>query len=55
MRTVKVQQFTEEDEVFYELGDKAEVMVTEDEWRTLEEARDIVWIDRLGGFYKVAQ
>jgi hypothetical protein len=55
MRTVKVQQFTEEDEEFYELGDEAEVMVTDEEWRRLEEAQEIIWIDRLGGFYCLAE
>jgi hypothetical protein len=55
MRTIKVQQFTEEDEEFYELGDAAEVMVTDEEWRRLEEAEEIVWIDRLGGFYCLAE
>jgi hypothetical protein len=51
MRTIKLQQFTEEDEEFFELGDETEVMVTDDEWRLLEEAQDVIWIDRLGGFY----
>ncbi|MFC0401262.1 hypothetical protein [Paraburkholderia rhizosphaerae] len=55
MRTVKVQQFTEEDEEFFELGDEAEVMVTDEEWRQLEEAQEIIWIDRLGGFYCVVE
>ncbi|APR39946.1 hypothetical protein BTO02_32850 [Paraburkholderia sp. SOS3] len=55
MRTVKVQQFTEEDEEFYELGDETEIMVTDEEWRRLEEAQEIIWIDRLGGFYCLAE
>ncbi len=55
MRTVKVKQFTEEDEEVYELGDQTEIMVTDDEWRRLEVAQESIWIDRLGGFYCITE